>query len=204
MSRGLQIVLALVGLAVAGCAGSGPWGAGASARDAPAGRVSRTADKAARQPVGTFLTPAKAYQRWRARPDRVHILDVRTPAEYIFVGHGPMARNIPLKFLTHKWDPAKKQPVMRPNPDFIAQVRKAYRPDDTILVMCQSGLRGAAAVGRMRAAGFTDVQNIHGGFEGDVRKDCNCPDVGKRTVNGWKNSALAWTYDLEPELMYLP
>jgi hypothetical protein len=27
---------------------------------------------------------------------------------------------------------------------------------------------------------------------------------GKRTKNGWKNSGIPWTYDLDPQRMYLP
>ena len=33
---------------------------------------------------------------WKADPERVHLIDVRTPEEYVFVGHAEMARNIPL------------------------------------------------------------------------------------------------------------
>ena len=41
---------------------------------------------------------------WKADPDGVTIIDVRTPEEYIFVGHAPMARNIPLVFIKYQWD----------------------------------------------------------------------------------------------------
>ncbi len=27
---------------------------------------------------------------------------------------------------------------------------------------------------------------------------------GKRMKNGWKNSGAPWTYELDPELMYMP
>ena len=33
---------------------------------------------------------------WEADPENVKILDVRTPEEYLFVGHPPMAWKIPL------------------------------------------------------------------------------------------------------------
>ena len=40
---------------------------------------------------GIYLTPAKAYRLWQADPARVHILDVRTPAEFLFAGRPTMA-----------------------------------------------------------------------------------------------------------------
>ena len=33
--------------------------------------------------------------------------DVRRPWEYVFVGHAPMAVNIPLAFLAYAWDDEK-------------------------------------------------------------------------------------------------
>ena len=37
--------------------------------------------------LGLYLTAQEAYDMWKADPKRVNILDVRTPEEYIFVGH---------------------------------------------------------------------------------------------------------------------
>ena len=45
----------------------------------------------------------------RPPPKQVHILDVRTPEEYVFVGHAEMARNIPLLFVKHEWNPETNQ-----------------------------------------------------------------------------------------------
>ena len=42
------------------------------------------------------------------------------------------------------------------------------------------------------------------GMEGDV---VNSPDsvfLGQHLVNGWKNSGLPWTYDVDPRRMILP
>lgn len=41
------------------------------------------------------------------------------------------------------------------------------------------------------------------GVEGDKVKDTENVFFGKRMKNGWKNSGLPWTYDLNPNLMYL-
>jgi hypothetical protein len=41
----------------------------------------------------------------------VVVLDVRTPEEYIFVGHAPMARNIPVRVLNQELTAEKRRPV---------------------------------------------------------------------------------------------
>ena len=45
---------------------------------------------------------------WQADPEGVKILDVRTPEEWVFTGHAPMATNIPFAFLAYVWDDEKK------------------------------------------------------------------------------------------------
>ena len=53
-------------------------------------------------------------------------------------------------------------------------------------------------------AGFSDVYNISDGMEGDLVTDTNSVFLGQRMVNGWKNSELPWTYDVDPKRMVLP
>ena len=48
------------------------------------------------------------------------------------------------------------------------------------------------------------VYSIVDGMEGDEVKDSNRPDVGKRAINGWKNSGLPRTYALDTKLMAVP
>lgn len=120
------------------------------------------------------------------------------------MGLAPMAVNIPSRFMTSRWDAEKKDYAMKVNANkFVQQVKKLYKPTDTILVMCRSGHRSAASVEKLAKAGFKMVYNIHDGFEGDKVKDKNDPNVGKRAKNGWKNFGLPWTYDLNPDLIYL-
>jgi len=151
---------------------------------------------------GLYVTAAEAYRQWKADPAGVKIIDVRTPEEYIFVGHPAMAWNIPLKFIEHKWDAAAKKPVMPVNADFVAQVKDIAKPADTLLVTCRSGQRSAAAVNLLAKAGFAKAYSVVDGFEGDKVKDPDSPFNGQRKKNGWKNSNLPWTYDLDPELMF--
>ncbi len=46
--------------------------------------------------LGLYVTAAQAYEKWKAAPDKVKVIDVRTPEEYAFIGHPEMAWNIPL------------------------------------------------------------------------------------------------------------
>ena len=42
---------------------------------------------------------------WQKEQDKIKILDCRTPEEYMFVGHAPMAFNLPGNFPAYTWDP---------------------------------------------------------------------------------------------------
>lgn len=150
-----------------------------------------------------YVTSAEAYEKWHAAPDDIKVFDVRTLEEYTFVGHAPMAWNIPLVYQTHQWDADKGRFAMLPNPDFLAQVKEVAKPTDTIMVMCRSGGRSAMAVNLLAKAGFTNVYNITDGFEGDKVEDPGSLYEGKRLRNGWKNSGVPWTYKVNPEHMKL-
>ena len=43
-----------------------------------------------RGPEHLYVTAAQAYEIWKAAPDKVKVIDVRTPEEYAFVGHPEM------------------------------------------------------------------------------------------------------------------
>ena len=72
--------------------------------------------------LGLYVTAREAYEQYRAAPERVKIIDVRTPEEYMWVGHAPMAWLIPLVGVTYAWDADKKQFPARPLPDFVDRV----------------------------------------------------------------------------------
>ena len=154
--------------------------------------------------LGLYLTAKDAYEKWKADPKGIMILDVRTPEEYVFVGHPAMAWNFPAMLQTYQWDSSGRKLPMKPNPDFVAQAKKLFKPSNTLLVMCRSGGRSAKAVDRLAEAGFKQVYNIIDGMEGDTVDDPQSIFHGKRMKNGWKNSDLPWTYDLDPEKMGLP
>ena len=154
--------------------------------------------------LGLYVTAKEAYEKWKANPDRVKVLDVRFPEEYVFVGHAEMAWNIPVALISYEPKDETTPCSMKPNPGFVAAVEAWAQPDETILVMCRSGGRGAMAVNILAKAGYQNVFNIIDGMEGDLVDDPESAYFGKRMKNGWKNAGLPWTYDVDPEQMQLP
>ena len=154
--------------------------------------------------LGLYVTAKEAYQKWQAEPEKVMILDVRTPEEFLFVGHPTMAWKIPVAAQVYEWDAGKGQFPMKLIPDFVSRVSDVAKPDDTILVMCRSGGRSAMAVNLLAKAGFKNVHNIIDGIEGDAVEDPASVFLGQRLMNGWKNSGCPWTYKLTPDRMSLP
>jgi rhodanese-related sulfurtransferase len=153
--------------------------------------------------LGLYVTSKQAYEMWKADPERIKVLDVRTFEEYLLIGHAEMATNIPLAFPTYTWDANKGTYSVVPNADFVARVKAQFKPGDTLLVTCRSGGRSALAVNIPAKEGFQQVYNITDGFEGDKVEDPESVYHGKRMKNGWKNSA-PWTYDLDPALVWIP
>ena len=91
------------------------------------------------------MTALQAYQAWKAAPEKVFINDPRTPHDYIAAGHLEMAIDVPFQVWSGKCNREKKDFVLDKNPDFVAEVQKRHKPDDTLLIMCRSGHRAAPA-----------------------------------------------------------
>jgi len=153
--------------------------------------------------LGLYVTAKEAYEKWKADPEKVMILDVRTPEECLFVGHPTMGWRIPVAAQSYEWDAGKGQFPMKLLPDFVSRVNEVAKPGDTILVTCRSGGRSAIAVNLLAKAGFMQVYNIIDGVEGDAVNDAASVFVGQRLKNGWKNSGCPWTYTLTPERLLL-
>jgi rhodanese-related sulfurtransferase len=169
----------------------------AQAPAAESPKAQRSIPKEKQTSLGLYLTAEEAYQKWKADPEQVTILDVRTPEEYIFVGHPTMACNVPLKLQVYQWDASGRKLPMKSNPDFLAQVKQRFKPSDTILVICRSGGRSAQAVNALAEAGFKQVYNVIEGMEGDVVEDSESVFHGKRMRNGAMHntppgSSISW------------
>ncbi len=153
--------------------------------------------------LGLYVTAKEAYEKWQAEPEKVMIFDVRTPEEFLFVGHPTMAWKIPVAAQVYEWDASKGQFPMKLLPDFVSRVSEVAKPDDTICVMCRSGGRSAIAANLLAKAGFKHVYNIIDGMEGDANGDSASVAQGKQPKDGWKNSGCPWTKKLTPDRMLL-
>ncbi|KPL05602.1 MAG: hypothetical protein AMJ73_00180 [candidate division Zixibacteria bacterium SM1_73] len=136
----------------------------------------------------TDVTPQEAFKM--LQNPSTYLVDVRTISEYVFVGHPEMATNIPLLF----WSENKQK--MEANENFIEDIKAKFKPEDTLIFMCRSGGRSTKALSLLKANGFENVFNMKFGFEGE--KDSQ----GYRSKNGWKNSGLPYTYNLNEDLVY--
>lgn len=86
---------------------------------------------------------------------------------------------------------------MEVNGDFAHQVgqrlaQKGLSKHDPVILLCRSGDRSARAADLLADLGYTRVYSLTEGFEGD--QDA----TGRRSVNGWKNAGMPWSYRLDP------
>jgi rhodanese-related sulfurtransferase len=161
-----------------------------------------------RSKLQQYFSAKEAAEFIEKNPATSLFLDVRTSAEAAFVGMPAMVdANVPYMvepdFPT--WDEVRSTLKLELNPDFLAEVRrrlsaKALTPDSPVVLICRSGDRSAAASNLLAEAGFKTVYTVVDGFEGDLATDG--PNTGRRTVNGWKNSSLPWSYRLDRSKMY--
>ncbi|MFH1923667.1 MAG: rhodanese-like domain-containing protein [Planctomycetota bacterium] len=149
-----------------------------------------------------YITALAAYEKAQNAPKEFHILDIRTPEEYVFIGHPEGARNIPVMFMGYSYDEKMGRQKMLPNADFAEEVQQHYSPEDHLAILGESGPRAALAVRMLSKAGFKHLYAITHGFVGEMQGQAEYPDHGKRRVNGWVNEGVPWTTSLVPELMY--
>ena len=156
-----------------------------------------------RSALNLYLTAQEASAFLAQNEDAV-LIDIRTRAEVSFVGIAAEAdKNIPYMVMDEFWefDADKGTYKMAVNSNFDREVagfiqEQGLSKEAPIILMCRSGSRSARAADLLGQLGYTSVYSVVDGFEGD--KD---PD-GVRSVNGWKNSKLAWTYKIRNEQAY--
>ena len=155
-------------------------------------------------PYHLYLSATEAHALKTRLGGNIFFADVRSPAEAMFVGMADKVdANIPheLPDFNH-WDEKKKTWKMKPNPGFIQQMEERLRQaglgkDEPVILICRSGKRSTKAAGLLHELGYEKIYTVVDGFEGDKAK--KGPDKGKRVVNGWKNSNLAWSYQSEKD-----
>jgi rhodanese-related sulfurtransferase len=154
--------------------------------------------------LGLYLTAIEAYELIKKEGNNILFLDVRTQAEVAFVGIPTVVdANIPYEVIEDwsQWD-GKNFFKMTVNDNFVTAVEKRIKAkglnkQSPVILMCRSGYRSADAANLLAKAGYKNVFNLVDGFEGDKAES------GKRVVNGWKNSNLPWSDELDKAKMYL-
>lgn len=157
-----------------------------------------------RTTLGLYLNASQAWGLKQQGGSEVLLIDIRSRAEAQYVGlpegidrHIPYMENSAF----FEWDDARKQYKVELNPQFAQSIAtllaaSAQGKNTVLVLMCRSGDRSAAAVNLLAQLGYSQVYSVLDGFEGDLSPS------GKRTVNGWKNAGLSWSYKLDKARMY--
>src|SRR3974390_2408750 len=123
------------------------------------------------------LLPAEAYVLLQQFPES-RLVDVRTEAEWNYVGHVP--ESVLIEWNTY--------PSGQRNPAFLEQLKaEVERTETPVLFLCRSGARSHHAAQAAAKAGYANAYNILEGFEGD--KDA---DGHRSSTGGWRFAGLPW------------
>jgi rhodanese-related sulfurtransferase len=122
------------------------------------------------------LKPLEASEFLHCNPNAVFI-DCRSEMEYLFVGH-------PIGALHVAWNDGPDWDI---NPHFVGQVKKVASMNRPVVLICRSGQRSIAAGVTLESAGFQEVYNVLGGFEGPLDDHHH-----RGTLGGWRKEGLPW------------
>jgi len=165
----------------------------------------------------------EAYDMLNTVPD-TYLIDIRTRAEYQFVGHPKRAYLFPYMFLSNQFGKDQEGNylyILGPkNKNFIQEISKVFKKTDNLLIIGRDGTRSAMAVKDLRKAGFKKVFHVIDGFEGpefpsftdanrhrfyrQLAKRNNIYGLGHRRYYGWQWWGLPWTYEIDPKYIYPP
>ncbi|MGI9350334.1 MAG: rhodanese-like domain-containing protein [Rhizobiaceae bacterium] len=127
------------------------------------------------------------WEMLESNPD-AHLIDVRTTAEWSFVGI-PVLEKLGKSPILLEW---QQYPSMLVNPEFVTAAATMLeaagaKKNSRVFTLCRSGMRSIAAAESLTSAGFENAYNILDGFEG------NPDEAGHRaTLGGWKFEGLPW------------
>ncbi len=134
------------------------------------------------------LSPTQVWAMMEKSPGTTVLVDVRTHAEWSFVGL-PETTPAMKPVVLREW---QMFPSMAVDPQFTGALAKklsdlSIGTDGHLCFLCRSGVRSMAAASAMAADGYANTYNVTGGFEGD-------PDANghRGTTNGWKAEGLPW------------
>ena len=125
-------------------------------------------------PYAGALLPAEAHALMQ---QGARLVDVRTKPEFSYVGRVPGSVLV-------EWQTYPGNVV---NPDFLAQLREAVQPGETLMFLCRSGHRSHDAAMVAALAGWPDSYNVLEGFEGPKDKEQH-----RGTLGGWRMAGLPW------------
>lgn len=162
----------------------------------------------------------EAYDMLNTVPD-TFLIDVRTRAEYQFVGHPPMAYLFPYMFTTNnlaKTDDKYMYQFSQKNKDFVEEISKVFKKTDNLLIIGRDGTRSALAVKDLVDEGFKKIFHVIDGFEGpefptfednnrhkfyrQLAKRNKIYGFQHRRYYGWQWWGLPWTYEIDPKYIY--
>lgn len=164
----------------------------------------------------------EAYDMLNTLPD-TYLIDVRTRAEYQFVGHPAKAYLFPYRFLTKELGKEDDQYGYRLSPKneaFVEEISKVFKKTDNLLIISRDGTRSELAAKTLVDAGFQKVYNVEDGFEGpefptfedsnrhkfyrQLAKRNNIHGYKHRRHYGWQWWGLPWTYEIDTKYVYPP
>lgn len=154
------------------------------------------------------LSVTETYDLVQAQRDAVLFVDVRDPVEIMFVGGThEVDANIPFLIIDrHDWDDERNRFRPNRNPNFIADINAALEAkgldqDATIITMCRSGSeRGEPSARFLREHGFDNARYVVNGFQGGTLDEGEY--AGFRLKNGWQNSGMPWTTQMDADIIY--
>jgi rhodanese-related sulfurtransferase len=126
-------------------------------------------------PYAGALKPNEAHALMQHHA-KAKLVDVRTAAEWDWVGRVPNA--VQIEIMSYP---------SRPNPQFIQELQQQVPKDTVVMFLCRSGARSHNAAMMATQAGYQHCYNVLEGFEGD--RDANSH---RSTVGGWRFAGLPW------------
>ncbi|MFW3614104.1 rhodanese-like domain-containing protein [Billgrantia antri] len=171
--------------------------------------LAQEADAYRETQLGLYLTAVEAHELLEEN-ERAVLIDVRDPIEIKFTGFAePTDIHVPWVLADRdSFDEQARTWPMVKNADFAAQMQAQLEAlgvteDDPIIVMCRSGsTRSAPAADAIAGMGFSEVYSVTDGFEGGKLGEGD--SKGVRAVDGWRNSGLPWSYEIDPDVAWRP
>ena len=149
-----------------------------------------TASQGSRTSGASYAGDVTGKEAWDAlaKDARSQLIDVRTEAEWNFVGV-PDLSELGRAALLCEW---QRYPGSMQNPEFLKQVASAlaeagYAKGAPLFFLCRSGARSRAAAIAATAAGYGPCFNLRDGFEGALDTERH-----RGAAAGWKAEGLPW------------